>query len=71
MGKEDVANILTRTVNTSFSRASLGFKLREANYGYKNVVILANDGKQKTIQLPHEQEAPQIIALFDKTVEEF
>ncbi|QQR65444.1 recombinase family protein [Candidatus Kaiserbacteria bacterium] len=69
MGKEDVANILTRTVNTSFSRASLGFKLREANYGYKNVVILANDGKQKTIQLPHEQEAPQIIALFDKTVE--
>ena len=67
--REDVANILTRTVNTSFSRVKTGFKLRESNYGYENAVIVGDDGKEKTIQIPNKKEAPQIIAIFDKTIE--
>lgn len=69
IAKEDITNILTRTVNTSFSRASSGYKLREAHFGYKNAVVVAEDGKQKTIQVPDEKEGVFIRSIFDKTIE--
>lgn len=67
--KEERSRILTRTMDTSVYRIETGYKLREAQFGYKNERVIGADGKERSIQIRHEIEAKFIEAIFDKTVE--
>lgn len=69
VASEDRKNILTRTVDTSITRVETGYKLREANYGYKNKRILTEDGQYKYIQEPYEPEAIFIRTIFKDSSE--
>ena len=62
--KEEVRNILTRTIGAEIQLAKKGFSVREANIGLKNTQIIDTDGKEKITLEPHPVESKWIIEMF-------
>lgn len=67
--RADRIGILSRTVDTSIFRIESGYKLREAQFGYKTKSIFDSFGKQVVIQIRHDTEGKYIEAIFEKTIE--
>ncbi len=66
--KSERVSILSRTMDTSVARVETGYKLRESHFGFRNQKVVGEDGKEKTIQVRDEKEAPWIEAIFEKTL---
>lgn len=63
--KTEASDILTRTIGQQIQLTREGYQTRGSNFGYRNVKITTEDGKKKTIMVPHEIEAPWIIKMYE------
>lgn len=67
--QDDVRRILTRTVGQQIILTNKGYWMREAPIGYKNAKIEDEEGKKRSILIPHEEEAEWIIQIFKMRAE--
>ncbi len=67
--REEVTKILTRTIGQQIKLVGEGYRTREAPLGFRNKKIEDEDGKKKTILVPHPQEAPWIETMFQLRAE--
>lgn len=63
--RAEASDILTRTIGQQIQLTREGYQCRGANFGFRNAKITTTDGKKKTIMVPHEEEAPWVIRMFE------
>lgn len=63
--RAEASDILTRTIGQQIQLTREGYQCRSANFGYRNEKITTEDGKKKTIMVPHEVEAVWIRRMFE------
>jgi hypothetical protein len=63
--RAEASDILTRTIGQQIQLTRDGYQCRAPNFGYQNQKIVTDDGKKKTIMVPHDTEAPWIIRMFE------
>ncbi|RUS63672.1 hypothetical protein EGN72_03245 [Pseudorhodobacter sp. E13] len=67
--RAEASDILTRTIGQQIQLTRDGYQCRAANFGYRNRKITTEDGKKKTILVPHELEGPWIVRMFELKAE--
>ncbi|PCH68866.1 MAG: hypothetical protein COC12_09660 [Rhodobacteraceae bacterium] len=65
----EASDILTRTIGQQIQLTRDGYQCRNPNFGFRNVKITTEDGKKKTIMVPHETEAPWVVRMFELKAE--
>jgi uncharacterized protein YbaR (Trm112 family) len=63
--RAEASDILTRTIGQQIQLTRDGYQCRAPNFGYQNEKIVTEDGKKKTIMVPHDIEAPWIVRMFE------
>lgn len=67
--RAEASDILTRTIGQQIQLTREGYQCRAPNFGYANRKITTDDGKKKTIMVPHETEGPWIQRMFELKAE--
>lgn len=62
--KEEVTNILTRTIGQQINLTQQGYKVRSPQDGYLNKQVFI-DGKRRVIQIPDPERAKYMVELFN------
>ncbi len=63
--RAEASDILTRTIGQQIQLTRDGYQCRASNFGFQNQKITTEDGKKKTIMIPHPEEAIWIIRMFE------
>ena len=63
--RAEASDILTRTIGQQIQLTRDGYQCRASNFGYQNQKIVTEDGKKKTIMVPHDVEAPWVVRMFE------
>ncbi|MDO6732841.1 hypothetical protein Q4577_22760 [Marinovum sp. 2_MG-2023] len=63
--RAEASDILTRTIGQQIQLTRDGYQCQSANFGYENQKIVTEDGKKKTIMIPHDVEGPWIVRMFE------
>jgi hypothetical protein len=63
--RAEASDILTRTIGQQIQLTREGYQCRASNFGFQNQKITTEDGKKKTIMIPHVDEAAWIIRMFE------
>lgn len=66
--KNEVNQILTRMISSEVNLVRGGYKVRDANDGYKNKKVFIDGAKKKTIQVPDPERAPFFIKMFEMSI---
>ena len=69
IANDEVTSILTRLIGQEIRLARRGFRVREANMGFRNLRIEGEYGKKMTVLEPHPTEAPWFISMFQLRAE--